>query len=127
MLTLTAQVKIATTTSVVGALIGPYAARSHHVMLGMVTVMRMQNVKACVVKTTVRVVHLIWTAVAKGPTLPTIPFVLKKESSAKRVRVAAIRIWNVKAPLSVAQTIVQVDHTIILTVVQGHAALTRNA
>ena len=127
-MTLTAQVKSATAISVVWAQIGPSAARSHHALLETVTVMRMQNVKApfCVAKITVKVVHLIWTAVAKGQTLLTIPFVLKKES-AKRVRVAAIQIWNVMALLSVDQTIVQTDHTIILTVAQGNAAMTRIA
>ena len=125
MMTLTAVVKIATKTSVVGAHIGPSAARIYHVMLGRATVMRMQNVKAplCVEKITVKVGHLIWTAAAKGQTLPTILFVLKKES-AKKVRVAAIRIWNVKVPLSVDQTIAKMGHTIILTVVQEHATMT---
>ena len=79
MKTLTVLAKIATTISVVGARIGPSAARIYHVRLGRATVIRMQNVKApfCVAKITVKVVHLIWTAVAKGQTLPTTPFVLK--------------------------------------------------
>ena len=125
MMTLTVLVKYVTIISGAWALIGPPAGRIYHVMLGRATVMRMQNVKAplCVEKITVKVGHLIWTAAAKGQTLPTILFVLKKES-AKKVRVAAIRIWNVKVPLSVDQTIAKMGHTIILTVVQGCATMT---
>ena len=38
------------------------------------------------------------------------PFVLKEALSVQRVRVDVIQIWNVKAPLSVVITTVQVDH-----------------
>ena len=50
------------------------------------------------------------TFVGSNQTTLIIPFVPKEASSAKRVRVDVIQTWNVKAPLSVALTTVQVDH-----------------
>ena len=50
------------------------------------------------------------TFAGTNQTTPITPFALKEASSAKRGRVDVIQIHNVKAPLSVALTTVQVDH-----------------
>ena len=66
-MTLTAQVKNATTISVVWAQIGPSAARSHHALMERVTVIIIWIVKGycCVAATTVSLDLQGWTAAAQ--------------------------------------------------------------